>query len=319
MINRTDFTFKQLKNFWIRRWLRTLPAYFCVLSLMIALDIHLYDRGVGYYIRYMFFLQNVSYGPPVVYPESWSLTIEEWFYILLPLASFLLVKLTNFNRKHLMLWVICFVLLSVTVVRCYKVYKLTISSYDDWNYFVNKSLFLRMDSIMYGVLGAWLHYYRHPVWKYRNFLFFSGVFLLFYPYLHDWIFGFDAFTLYSQLTIKGLSALFLLPKMSTINSGRGKFYRLITLTSITSYSIYLVNFYPFNQFGLTFLKRMGIPEQHTILLDMVRLLAFLCWTAIISFGLYKFVEEPFMKLRSRVSKPENSSKVHVASPSEMIL
>lgn len=318
LVNRPDIAFRHLKNFWIRRWFRTLPAYFCVLSVMIALDIHLFDRSFGYYIRYLFFVQNISNGRAVVYPESWSLAIEEWFYIIVPLASFLLVKLTSCSRKLLLVALIGFIITSVAIVRCYKVYQSGISSYEDWDGSINKVLFMRMDAITFGVLGAWMHYYGHPMWKYKNALFFTGIVLLFYPNFHSYLFGFDNFSLYAELTIKGLSALFLLPKMSAIRSGQGKTYQFVTLTSTVSYSIYLVHFYPFNQFGLTFLRRAGIPEHHTLFLDLIRLLAFFCWTIVLSSGLYKLIEAPFMKLRNRLAKPEHSS-ILLTKPSSGVI
>jgi peptidoglycan/LPS O-acetylase OafA/YrhL len=71
-----------VKRFLTRRWLRTLPAYYTVLFLTIGQRV-LQDRwqvGDGYYIL---FIQNYLFDPLPFFGVSWSLCVEEQFYLLI--------------------------------------------------------------------------------------------------------------------------------------------------------------------------------------------------------------------------------------------
>jgi len=72
-------TFKNLKSFWLKHWLRTLPGYFLVLILLCLLSF-IFDPAFTFpeTIKYFFFLQNFSAPQPHFFGESLSLSIEEW-------------------------------------------------------------------------------------------------------------------------------------------------------------------------------------------------------------------------------------------------
>lgn len=77
-----------VENFWIRRLWRTLPLYFLVFSAY-----WLVKPLFGFPFRadgwpFFFFLQN--YFSPTDFVQSWSLCIEEQFYLVLPLLFFVL-------------------------------------------------------------------------------------------------------------------------------------------------------------------------------------------------------------------------------------
>ena len=68
-----------MKRFWIRRWLRTLPAYYAMLA---AISAWLIYQGKGNLLdwRYVVFLQNYLIDMPY-FGVSWSLCVEEYFYL----------------------------------------------------------------------------------------------------------------------------------------------------------------------------------------------------------------------------------------------
>ena len=68
--------------FWSRRWLRTLPPY--LVGLAVALWLLRPADGGRELALHAAFLQTI--WPPNLYPVSWSLVTEEWFYLALPLA-----------------------------------------------------------------------------------------------------------------------------------------------------------------------------------------------------------------------------------------
>ena len=77
-----------LLRFWGRRWLRTVPPYLAALGLA-WLAVWM-ERGQPFDWRYLVFVQN--YFPTVpFFVVSWSLCIEEHFYVVLPLVLALLM------------------------------------------------------------------------------------------------------------------------------------------------------------------------------------------------------------------------------------
>jgi peptidoglycan/LPS O-acetylase OafA/YrhL len=80
----------QVRRFWIRRWLRTLPAYYAVL---LATYLQLAATGKVDLIdwRYLLFLQNYFEHRPFL-GVTWSLCVEEHFYLAIGPAIFLAVR-----------------------------------------------------------------------------------------------------------------------------------------------------------------------------------------------------------------------------------
>ena len=67
-----------LGQFYMRRFFRTLPNYFFMLALYIGIE----GRTFSEWPKYLFFLQNFSL--PLVFSHSWSLCVEEHFYLGFP-------------------------------------------------------------------------------------------------------------------------------------------------------------------------------------------------------------------------------------------
>ncbi|MHB1081208.1 MAG: acyltransferase family protein [Prosthecobacter sp.] len=71
----------ELRRFWLRRWLRTIPPYLVALGLSwLAVYIH---GGKSFDLGYLIFIQNY-YDQIPYFLVSWSLCIEEHFYLFLP-------------------------------------------------------------------------------------------------------------------------------------------------------------------------------------------------------------------------------------------
>jgi peptidoglycan/LPS O-acetylase OafA/YrhL len=77
-------------NFWRSRWWRTLPPYIAAILLYVVVE-RIYPPLNHLHWYYGLFLQNylgvVGFGP------SWSLCVEEHFYLLLPIAGFFIGRL----------------------------------------------------------------------------------------------------------------------------------------------------------------------------------------------------------------------------------
>ena len=84
-----------LGRFWWRRWMRTLPAYYVMLAVTIAVGSLSPERwSWGELPSYLAFIQNYSpRWPSIRFSWSWSLCVEEWFYLILPIATLTLLRL----------------------------------------------------------------------------------------------------------------------------------------------------------------------------------------------------------------------------------
>jgi len=86
------------KRFFIRRGLKIYPAFYVFLLLTGItgeLVLHSHPTG-GQYLHEIFFVMNYEHG---VWDHTWSLAVEEHFYIFLPLFLFILARLSS-NREN---------------------------------------------------------------------------------------------------------------------------------------------------------------------------------------------------------------------------
>ena len=175
-----NIRFKVLFNFCIRRWFRTLPAYFFVLIILTILSIqfktvYINHKAISSFSDvkdYYYFFANFKSPLPDFFPESWSLSVEEWFYVLVPSSLFILVTIFRFKYKVSLL-IIAFTLIACVVVfRYHRISRwpdITLPLIDS-NF--RKVVIMRLDSIMFGVIGAFLSIYYIRKWKqYKNQLF----------------------------------------------------------------------------------------------------------------------------------------------------
>jgi len=138
-----------LANFWVRRWLRTLPNYFLFLALNVALFRSAYARWPAFG-PFLVFGQALAWPHPQFFNEAWSLAIEEVFYLLAPLAALAALPLAATSRRVLLALVL--VVLAIGAARLAYVLH-----YDPgWDFGVRKVTLLRLDCIVYGVIPAYV-------------------------------------------------------------------------------------------------------------------------------------------------------------------
>lgn len=75
-----------LPRFYARRALRTLPVFWLVLALYVALPGLLGGNAPPPLWRFLSFTQNLGLQPGTAFSHAWSLCIEEQFYLVLPIV-----------------------------------------------------------------------------------------------------------------------------------------------------------------------------------------------------------------------------------------
>lgn len=145
------FSWRVAFNFYVRRWMRTLPLYyvFFVASAFVTIyGLTLDPEWSTRCLAYLLFLQNLSW--PMVaqwYHESWSLAVEEWFYLIFPVMFAALAGVPA--RARILL--IAVALITVPLA-------LRIWFYDPsvpFDLYVRRIVVLRLDAIAYGILAIW--------------------------------------------------------------------------------------------------------------------------------------------------------------------
>jgi peptidoglycan/LPS O-acetylase OafA/YrhL len=133
--------------FYIRRWFRTLPAYLLVISVLLLLT-NWNTMPPNIHWRHFVFLQNFLPEELYFFAVSWSLSIEEWFYLLTPLSMYLFLPKRPQNR-HITSWL----LISIIVIGIFRM--LYVHHFDpSWDTGVRKLTPLRFDSLLIGILLA---------------------------------------------------------------------------------------------------------------------------------------------------------------------
>ena len=276
-----------LVQFWKRRWFRTLPLYFLFLVINTALFLWLQHR-MPPAARYVLFLQNIASTPPPFFKESWSLAIEEWFYLLVPILLFFAAKRAPRDFRRLSLAIILGVIATVTVARAIYV----AIEEPDWINGVRMIVAYRLDACMFGVLAAWAKCYWPTWWRSRQ------------PLL--WIGGLGGFVVVAWLVLTvradslvlhmagfpatSLAAALLLPTLDGWRSAHGALARKsVTCISLWSYSLYLVNMPVF-----VVLSHVigGAPK-------LLCMIFFLSISFALSALIYRFYEKPMTRLRDR--------------------
>jgi peptidoglycan/LPS O-acetylase OafA/YrhL len=135
-------------NFWVRRWMRTLPNYFVFLAVNVLLFHAIYHRWPAFG-SFVVFAQSLLWPHPQFFNEAWSLAVEEVFYLLAPLVALVLLPLARGRGRVLAMLAVGAVLLGVFRVEWVRAFD------PQWDMGVRKVVLLRLDCIVYGVLAAY--------------------------------------------------------------------------------------------------------------------------------------------------------------------
>jgi peptidoglycan/LPS O-acetylase OafA/YrhL len=302
------FLIQDLKLFLLRRWFRTLPAlwFTLMINLAITFALTLQSHSVRETIKQMFlkdrlweyflFLQNLSHGLSTgFFSESWSLSVEEWFYLLMPGCIFILLQFKIKTRKA----VLASILIMIVAPGFARYFYSDIHGKGTW-LVIRMVVIMRLDSIGFGVLLAYTNCYKNDLWNWlasSRTLLISGTFFFYLSCLilkHGFIFLVSVNqTNFIFYPLTGFFIMTALPALSRQKGGNG-LNRIVTFISKISYSMYLINFSIIVQ-----LIRVCSVNKTSQTEKVMLYLLYWFLTISLSACMYRFVEQPFMKMRDK--------------------
>ena len=273
---------KSLKEFWIKRWWRTLPLYFFALFVYAVIKPLLGFPFQQFSYKFFFFLQNFSRIHD--FTQSWSLCIEEHFYIIFPILAFVF----SLKNNRAVVWLIFVAGSFLARLYYFKTYEIvpTPVGIDFSIRFVTQ---YHLDGIAMGVFlaktkGVWLNWNR-PV---KIILGLIGTFLVtYFPYTTPYVLpGYSSVWMFSVLAIGFSMVLIALHNIKVPRACS----KPIELIALWSYGIYLWNGLVIRLFHHL---KLGIN-------DYLIISVFCLISILVAIPTYYFIEKPFLKLRDKL-------------------
>lgn len=283
---------RRLLDFWQRRWLRTLPNYYFFLLINVVMVHFGWSMGLLNIntLAYFVFLQNLIIPLDLFFWESWSLAVEEWFYLLFPLLLVLLAWRRPPKWGSLLATLV--MILVPIVLRTRAVAAVDTPFMLDL--LVRKIVVMRFDTIGYGVLMAWLvHHAPRFFHRHRVVAFLLGVALLTTAIMlrdsHGLVYLGTVF-----LVLSGTSMAMMLPLLVAWPSG-GRLGPAVAFLSRISYALYLVHMPVRSVYldlmpGRSLVMSLGLYAGYWLLCIALAALVYQVW------------ERPFMALRDGLSE-----------------
>lgn len=275
------FGITELKRFLFRRWLRTVPLYYVLLIVNFVVAFFLLRSESFFDYRFLVWGQNLTHSPLQFFGESWSLCVEEWFYVLYPLGLFLLLSFLSGKKVFVVLVYTLLFISAGTVTRS------VVAKEKFWELNV---VCTRMDAIGYGVLFAIVRRYYLTVLDRKKLLLcgVTGLTLLAAAVVIFLKSTTRSWLLYYPLSGLGLGLLlFWFQRLSTKKT-KGWLINGVRFYSKISYSIYLNNLVVI----VLVRKYVTLPVFWQLTLSALAVL-------FVSVLTFRFIEKPFIRLREK--------------------
>ena len=286
-----------LLHFYSRRWFRTLPLYWLMLAVNLAVILWVlpHPNPLSSFSDYLWFGQSLASIDLYFFAESWSLVVEEWFYFLFPLGVAVLLRLGVPSTRVFLVAGIAFYVYS-TLYR----YAIAGDPGSIWSEVTRRIALARFDAMMVGVFAAWLSvekpkWFRAHPWIVAG----LGMLILLAAYVSLYLKGLEEDRLFVRtLRFNAVSLGFgcLLPLASSIRTLGTKWLDVpIEWVARWSYAIYLTHMLFFS-LSLS----LWFPDYQTNAADgWFGFLAVVLGSTAVSALLYYFYELPCTRSRDR--------------------
>lgn len=306
MYNEEEFSMNAVLLFLKRRAFRLLPNYYFVLFLNILISFI-----VGYTVvnqwKYFFFLQNFSTTMVSFFPESWSIPIGVFGFLILPIALFIKTRIVKPTNKPLFFLVVVLGLtLFFILAKVHYAFTNQNPTLNEWNLDLKAVVIYRLDAIFIGVLAAWVSLNFQNFWKkVRLSSAFLGMLLFGFMFVGVGYFQltidiFPNFWTIFYLPLTSLLGVLFLPLLSQWQSSKiALLEKPIAFISCISYSIYLLHYSVILQLLLYYFPNdnLSMNQLH------VYTFCYVLITFILATLLYKFLEKSIHNRRHKLKTP----------------
>lgn len=281
-------------DFMQRRWLRTLPNYF----LFLLLNIVLVSCGLApgmvskATVAYAVFMQNFHLPLDLFFWESWSLAVEEWFYLLFPLIVFGLIAWMAVGGRRAFL-VACLLFIGLPVLARFGVAH-HVSDRASWDLWVHKLVLTRLDAPGYGMLAAWAARQWPRTWHRLRWPLVPLAILMLWATLRNTYGSSPSFALYALKSVEALGLALFLPLFASWRNG-GPLNCTFRRLSLITYAQYLVHM------PLLYLMRDWVPHP-VAWVCALRYISYLGLVQGLSAAVYYGWELRFMRLRDPLGR-----------------
>ncbi|WP_461588659.1 acyltransferase family protein [Winogradskyella sp.] len=297
-INRPNYSFKNVRRFIVRRWIRIFPNYYLILLINVVIWFSIYNELPKSLYKYIIYIQNFFSPSPAFYRISWSLSVEQFSYLIVPIAVYFIIAIfKDKDRTKLFFYtsLVAVVLFSIPKIHFY--FTRELKDIVDWNENIRKVLIYRLDTVYIGFMFRYI-YDKYKSWFYSNRIICFGCGLLIILILHGFrgVFGITVaespfFMTVLYLPLNSIAVCLLLPHLLEVNLKSKRLSKVFVKTSVLSYSIYLLHY----SIILHLLKVLIPSEDFTGLTLWAYTFFYWGLTFLLSYLLYTFYELPFMR------------------------
>ncbi len=286
-------------KFLIRRGFKIYPLFWAtIIYIIIAHQITGFGTNSKALMAELFFYQNYTYSS--LFGVTWSLAVEEHFYILLIISISLAVKFKTLENKK------GFHFLAITVLAyCLTARVITTYQIPQYNYITHYTpTHLRIDALTFGVIIAY-NYYFNKAWfiafanKYKAYIVAASLLFLL-P-----LFGWDSDTVFMRTV--GFTFIYLgfgciltlFVGVHNITDILQKFvskfaFNLVSKIGMYSYAIYLTHL-----LVLTFIKRIMIRMLQVEMSNALLFVLYMVCSVLVGMLVTYIVEKPMLELREK--------------------
>jgi len=289
-LRKDNLTALQIRDFYFRRWSRTLPPYYFFLLIMATISpcfiLQLWEHK-----EYFLFLQNFAWTTPEFYGQTWTLAVQEFFYIICPLV--LLAGALVFRKSRLAFWVPVLLLLAVPLI--VRMFHTHIEDAKGFDHIFRQVVIFRLDSPVIGVIAAFVEVELPGVWAWilhrawlgaGLFAIVATYYLADFPglFISHWaqVFFFPVISICVAL---------LFPFLCNWKENTSRTADSVRFVSNMTYTIYVSHYVAFH-FGFLFLLFYPV---HSLFISYVIYFLFI---GAIAYPSYLLVEAPLMRLRN---------------------
>ena len=286
----------RFRRFAVRRALKLYPAFYALVLLTVAARLASHREAAALVLRGflsdVFFFQSYS---PGTYVHFWSLSVEEHFYILLPVTLYFLMRRRRTGDSdpfRFLPWLFALVAVLELGLRLWNGYHVPFNQQSH----LERS-HLRMDSLLFGVLlSYWSNFHGKRFWSFARaaypLLFAAGALLVapifFLDHLDRWMYTYGFTLLY--LGFGALLVAMLSLNVEAAPQAVRWGFRIVAYIGTFSYSIYL--------WHLAWLH--ALMHSNITALPYAGVAAYFVGAIAVGIVTSKLVEMPVLRLRERL-------------------